>query len=320
MLLAGMLGATGQQVLLVTRTDEQADAIRSGGLRLMEVDGNEAQTVETDAAGFEAYSTIINKGSPPDWILLAVKQKDIGSTLLAAIRARMGPNTRLCCLQNGLGHLEQLDQVAKGRLFAAVTTEGARRTGQSQVLHTGRGITRIGAVQQGRAPEDKKHEEWGGGLAALLNEAGLPAVVSNSIYQDAWEKLIINSVINPVTAILEVANGELLNSPDALTLMEDLYREAVQLACSSEVHIGSGLWERLLGVCMATARNESSMLQDIKAGRETELEWITGYLLKKAAEANLKLPSHEAIYRLVKAKSGYNIASCKGAGIYSAGE
>lgn len=116
-----------------------------------------------------------------------------------------------------------------------------------------------------------------------------------------WSKLVINAVINPLTAILRVKNGELLESAWTRELMLDLYREACLVAEAKDIQLPDDLWQTILTVCEATSRNHSSMLQDIEQSRTTEIDRINGSLLQMAEELNLDLPAHRTVYRLVKA-------------------
>lgn len=112
------------------------------------------------------------------------------------------------------------------------------------------------------------------------------------IYTDEWkkvleEKLLVNVCINPLTALLHVRNGELIENPSYEYMMKCAFEEAVSI-------LGLPEKERLLpyvvSVCENTAENQSSMLQDIVKGRQTERKAILGYLLKKAQAQGVTVP------------------------------
>lgn len=299
LLLAARLCAAGASVNVITRSAEQAEALRTRGLTVVDRTGRTAaQTVYPQAAGFAEYAA--SADDAPDWILLTVKQKDIGEELLEAVSHHMGKETRLCCFQNGIGHLDKLraSGIAEG-VYAAVTTEGARRTGPSEVVHTGKGTTWFGEPGNsdpcGPPPALLK-------LVASFQKAGFQAEMSKSIDTDIWNKLIINSVINPLTALLGVTNGSLPKSEDALLLMRKLYEEAAGLAGGLGIRTSHDLWERILAVCEATGPNRSSMLQDLEAGRRTELDWLNGSLLREADRAGMELTTHRVVYHLVRCR------------------
>lgn len=296
LLLSSGLCLAGAQVTVVTRTGEQADLLQASGIRLLGTDGIE-RSVYPEAVGFQEYAS--GRTAAAEWILVAVKQKDLASGLLEAISVQASGGASVCCFQNGIGHLDKLRNAVRGDLFAAVTTEGARRTEPNRVEHTGRGFTWIGSAEaRSEEGESSRLRE----LVAFMVKAGFEAKESGTIEGEIWNKLIINSAVNPITALLEVPNGELLESADTLELMRALYREAVELAAHRGIRPDPALWDRLIGVCRATARNRSSMLQDLEAGRPTELEWMNGSLLRYAEETGMELPAHRTVYALVRSK------------------
>ncbi|MDF2926404.1 MAG: hypothetical protein K0R57_5318 [Paenibacillaceae bacterium] len=304
LLLSARLARLPVCIRLITRTAEQARFVSTDGLALYEAGDNRESTtpgrVRLDCISFERY--LEEADSDPltaDWVLLTVKQKDVDDRMLQTLRLRVGSGTAVCCFQNGLGHMERLSRVIdSAKLYTAVTTEGARRISKTEVRHTGLGFTWVGQEAGSAAPSPDKQEE----LVRVLCLAGFSAGASTTMDTVIWSKLVMNTVINPVTAILELPNGALLQSSDALSLMKRLYEEAAGLAEVLGVALDGDLWDRLLGVCRATAENRSSMLQDLERGRRTELEWLNGSLLKLAGQSNIPLPAHETVYRLVKIK------------------
>jgi len=111
---------------------------------------------------------------------------------------------------------------------------------------------------------------------------------------------LINSVINPLTAIHRIPNGQLLRSPFLLTRMERLFSEGRALARSLGIEVEDDAWHKLIEVCAATAENHSSMLQDVLSGRRTEIDWINGSMLAMAAGAGIAMPCHREVYEQVK--------------------
>lgn len=236
------------------------------------------------------------------WIVLAVKQTALTSELAEAVQKRMGPHSWIVCLQNGIGHVETLTEfIPEERILLAVTTEGALKRSETQAEHTGRGLTWIGCA----SPNDNERAEaaqkkW----VELLEIAGFEAFLSKNITSRIWHKLLVNAIINPLTAILQVANGELPGLPQAQQLMRALFDEGTALAAALRIELDPDLWEQLLEVCRRTSANRSSMLQDVLAGRPTEINAINGGLLEKAGTLGLSMPTHLAVYRLVKALEG----------------
>jgi 2-dehydropantoate 2-reductase len=117
-----------------------------------------------------------------------------------------------------------------------------------------------------------------------------------------WEKLIANALINPLTALFEVPNGFLLQEPDILRMMRQLFDEASAVANQAEQKINEETWQEILTICRNTSRNTSSMLQDLRCGKQTEIEAITGYIVRKGNEYGISTPMHETLRQVIRLK------------------
>ncbi|MCI3921289.1 2-dehydropantoate 2-reductase [Paenibacillus sp. TRM 82003] len=296
LLFAGRLVAAGEaRVTLLTRTREQAERIVGAGLCVTEVDGVEARVAVEGVALSDAPPA-----APVDWLFLTTKQTQLDDALLRDLAERVRGETRLLCFQNGIGHAERLTRggIRTDRIAMAVTTVGARKDGPARVAFTGRGTTSIGYANG--APADAALVEIG----RLLERAGFPVDLDGPIEAAVHRKLLINSIINPLTAILGVTNGELPASPPSLRLMRALYEEACAALQGGALRIEESLWEAALEVCRRTSANMSSMLQDVRAGRTTEIDWINGAIVRLAKAKGGRAPTHEAVSELVRAIEG----------------
>ena len=207
-----------------------------------------------------------------DWVIVLVKAFDTAPALRLA--ARLRPRAVLS-LQNGL-----IEGVPQG-----VTTAAAYREGQ-RVVPVAAGET---LLPPGFAP-----------LARRLRRAGLAARVSRDIDAARYRKLLANVCINPVTALYGVRNGAMRRPPHD-SLVARLAREAAAVLAAEGLKIGPDeAVARVMRVAAATARNRSSMLQDVLAGRRTEIEQLTGALLRLARRRRIPVPTHRAVYRLVR--------------------
>ncbi|GIQ67974.1 2-dehydropantoate 2-reductase [Xylanibacillus composti] len=293
LLWAGRLQAAGNRVLLLTRTSEQAEVIRQRGITIKEAGSGKSVLVHVSA---EPLAGMRERALHPEWVLLMVKQHQLGEEMLRQVRNCCGDQTRWICFQNGIGHMERAAAILGESLYAAVTTEAALRVDGCHVIHTGRGKTEWGRLAGGQAKDEEKK------LAALWRKAGFANDVSNDIDTAIWNKLLVNACINPLTALLHIRNGQLLQLAHASAMLRELANEACLLARMLQKPIDCGqLWARLVQVCEATADNQSSMLQDVSLGRTTEIDAITGALLSEAEKQRLDLPLHRTVYRMVKA-------------------
>lgn len=280
-------------LLLVARTDRQANDIRRNGLFVRELSGE--RTVGVRCIGIDEYRSGLQSGLIPqaDVLLLTVKQQHLHTELIETLARALAAEGLVVAMQNGIGHAELLaERLGRDRVAVAVTTLGARAMGPAGVEFTGDGWIAIGFPDKTAAKPQAKRLQV---VEKCFISAGFDARLSNEISKDVWNKLVINSVINPLTAIHGIPNGSLLTSPFLLQVMHQLFVEALQVSAISGITLGEELWQELLQVCCRTSRNRSSMLQDIEAGRKTEIEWINGSLVRIAREHGLSLPGHEAI-------------------------
>jgi len=304
LLFTGKLALMDQTaVRLITRTEEQTERIRAEGLLLEEEGSKHRIHVES-----MPFVRPMEGQTPPDWIGLMVKQSQIDEPMVKYVKRLMdqGTGSKLLCFQNGVGHVEKIAEagIPRSRIYVAVTTEGARKDGANRVAHTGRGATSIGCAETGNM--DREELEV---LRKVFLQAGLECVIDEKIDEVMYKKLLINSIINPLTAILNIRNGELLESEYSMNLMKALFAEACGVLEMEAASITEALWENVLEVCKKTAANSSSMLQDIRACRRTEIDWITGSVIALAAKQGKRVPAHETVYYLVKRLEAKNEAN-----------
>ncbi|MCL6460230.1 MAG: 2-dehydropantoate 2-reductase [Gorillibacterium sp.] len=284
------------QVKLFTHTIDQAKKISEETITLTSLTG-EVHSL-TPAVSFFHHPEFIT-GEKPDWIFLTIKQKDLTPEVMSRIVQGMGAATNLLCFQNGLGHADKLtDYIPSQRLWVAVTTEAARKTSACSVLHTGKGRTLFGHALPATTVEDGGRAT--NRLVQSMDAAGLVFTFSECMKKEVWEKLIVNAVINPLTALLRIPNGELCHEKERLNLMKDLFTEAIAVSEAEGVHLSIHLWDKILEVCRSTAVNRSSMLQDVEGRRVTENEWISGAIRRTAQLHQVEVPVTDIIYRLIR--------------------
>ncbi|XID95338.1 ketopantoate reductase family protein [Paenibacillaceae bacterium WGS1546] len=291
LLLAGKLTASGSGCEVWTRTRAQADKVNAEGLTIEEAEGEARARIGICARPIDDVRDFAG-----GLVLLAVKQTALTDPFLLRLAEIVPAGGAIVPFQNGIGHLERLRDALPGRsVIAAVTTEGALRTGDNSVRHTGRGDVRL--ADDGIAA--------GNLLAAaerLLKTAGFSVFLSKHLEDEMLRKLLVNAVINPLTALLRIPNGELTGSPDRLTLMKALFRESYGILSERGLQEDeAACWNAVLNVCSATRSNRSSMLQDVLAGRRTEIDAINGAIARMAAGAGKPAPWNEAVTALVKA-------------------
>lgn len=302
LLYAGKLADSGCRVTLWCRSEEQADKLRASGINIEETGRH--QVVDAHAFSVNSWSSFAESGGgdDADYLFLMLKQQGI-EEMATEMLAQFGQDhRRLLCFQNGTGHLERLqDLLPTWTIYAAITTEGAKRTSSVSVLHAGHGTTTIGKMMPAGGPLDAfSQEDHEIKLVKQLNRAGFEAFLSNEMDEMIYRKLLINAVINPLTALWRIPNGELLTSPERVRVMKQLYNEGIAAYEAAGIPYESGLWEWILSVCQSTSGNTSSMLKDVMDGRTTEVAWINGSIVRLGQKYGISVPKHELITQLIE--------------------
>ncbi|HUS79948.1 MAG TPA: ketopantoate reductase C-terminal domain-containing protein, partial [Armatimonadota bacterium] len=135
--------------------------------------------------------------------------------------------------------------------------------------------------------------------AQFFTRADLPCEVTDDVESALWTKAIVNAAINPLTALTGRPNGELLEHDDLRRTLGLVAEEAAAVAHACGVAVPAGIVEVVEGVCRQTAENRSSMLQDVTAGRRTEVDYISGEIARRALAQGMGAPLCTALAALV---------------------
>ncbi len=274
-LFAVRLALCGIKVHLVDHRPERLRRLEESGL-----------VVETEAGELRAGNVQLCLHAPSHVDLAIVLVKAYSTASL-----RLPPQAPVLTLQNGLGNAETLCAMAgSARVLAGTTTEAATMVAPGRIRYAASGTTLLGSWTACPVTE----------AAELLSAAGFHTEITDSPGQALWEKVAISAGINPLTALLNVSNGHLVEVQETRQLLRDLVVEAAKTAASEGYRFNYSLVERAQEVCRDTATNISSMLQDIRAGRQTEIDAISGEILRRAALASLPAPRTRVIYQLLR--------------------
>src|SRR5512147_2086557 len=214
------------------------------------------------------------------------------------------PDGLALTLQNGLGNIEILSEyVGRDRAMQGVTMQGATLLGPGRIRTSGRGATHLGYVPiELAAPRDFAVEHRAYEISALFNSAGLKSHVTADIEGLVWGKVIINAAINPLTAILRVPNGALVESEETLGLMRAAMLEAAAVAMAKGITLPfPDPVERVKQVATLTATNHSSMLQDVLGQRPTEIDAINGKIVEQGQALGIPTPVNALFTSLMRA-------------------
>lgn len=197
-------------------------------------------------------------------------------------------------LMNGMGNREVFLEAGlhPARLQEGLTSLGVVLAGEGRVELKGRGKTILQDVMGGKVKEF---------LAERFSEKGFEIKFSPDFQRQQYLKLLVNAVINPVTALTRQQNGIVL-SPALRSSVQAVLAEAVAVAAAEGVVIPEEEGRTLVfSVAEKTAANTSSMLQDVMRGRRTEIEAISGYIVRQAERHGIAVPVNETLYGMVKA-------------------
>lgn len=272
---------------------EQIETIQKQGLVLTHPDGSLSRhslPVTDD----------LNKISPADIVLILVKSYQTARAARQAAN-NLRPGGLVITLQNGLGNLEKLaETIGLGRVTLGVTAQGATVTNPGRLHHAGEGPTHLALL----AGKEKQLQQ----VAELFNAAGMPTTLVESADSLVWGKLAINAAINPLTALLGVPNGALSQDDALRRIMSAAAREVAEVAARQGVSLPfADAACRAIEVSRATANNRSSMLQDISRGAPTEIEAISGAVVRWGRRLGVPTPVNERLLQLMKDKEAHRL-------------
>ncbi|MFC7320345.1 ketopantoate reductase family protein [Halobacillus campisalis] len=269
LLLASHLGAV-HKVSLYVRTEKQKKAVNENGVIC---DGMMRE--------IKAYSNN-EQMKEQDLLIVAVKQYHLQSLTLPS-------NPDLLFLQNGMTHLSFIQHLPNNCALGIVE-HGAMKASEYEVFHTGNGSIRL-ANHHGK--------EMASQLVDLLGSEKFPIYFHDDYWNMLSEKLIINTVINPLTAIFKVNNKYILEN--------DHIRKLAELLCEEGSRalglIHEEQWQRICRIAQSTGENQSSMLKDLNEERKTEIDAICGFILKKLEG---EAPYHNFVIESVHALEAIN--------------
>jgi 2-dehydropantoate 2-reductase len=287
-LLAAKFKSAGEEVWLVDYRQGRIDLLNRQGIFLETPNGMKA-AVKVPVGD-------ARRVGPVDLAILTVKAHQTRTAALS-LPPLVGSGGFALTLQNGLGNLEEMAQVlGPEHLLGGASILGATKMGEGEVLLAGLGPTYVGPPPGSRVPPAQVEA-----VAALFRRAGMPCEVRSDIESVLWEKLLVNVGINPLTAILRIKNGELPNLPSAWNLAVAAAAETQAVARASGISLNVDPEARLQEVCIATAANRSSMLQDILAGRRTEIEALNAQVAARGASHGIPTPVNHTLTQLIRA-------------------
>lgn len=284
-LFAAFLAKSKEDVWLLDKDKENAAKLNESGISLEGLSGSWQVKIK-------ATSAIADIGKA-DLILICVKSFNTKSAA-EEIMPLLGRDTKILTLQNGMGNIEIISEIAgEERVIGGVTNEGATLIALGKIRHAGRGETIIGS-SSGKTPVEMR------AIREIFNKAGFETKMTRDIKSLIWSKLIINVGINALSAITRLPNGKLTEYEGTKRILRDAVTEAARIAKRKRIKlIFDDPLAKVEAVCESTSENLSSMLQDVLRKKRTEVDFINGVIVRLGQELGIEVPTNKFLLDLI---------------------
>jgi 2-dehydropantoate 2-reductase len=243
---------------------------------------------------------------PVDAIINFVKCYHTQAAVTAA-KAMIGKDTYVLSLQNGWGNAPRIASiVGEDKVLVGLTYHGGTLLAPGKVKHPGSGLTFLGELSGKETPR----------LAALADAfrgAGIETTVSTRILDEVWKKLALNCCTLPTSSLLRFLAHELVTYKDAETVMAAILREVVAVAKAQGISLDyDERWAAITGLLEKAIGGKASMLQDVEANRQTEIEVINGAIVAAGAKTGIETPVNTTMVAMISALQAKYLAAKAG--------
>ena len=286
-LFAGHLAQVAD-VSVLTRREDHAEALNREGLRV---------TGRSDLHVRVRASADPDAIEPFDLGIVATKANGLDSAA-TALEGRF-PGALVMTTLNGLGAEEVVREHGEWPLVSAVTFMSGTKHSDTEVEYVLDTPTWMGPYED--TPFERVEE-----VGDLVRQSGLEAEVFPDLLPAQWSKLIFNATVNSVAALTGLRHdhhfADEAEPSDLGHLVRDLVDEGKAVAAAAGVDLYEDPWEMNVHATRRGSAHYPSMLEDVEAHRATEIDLITGSLVREAKRHGVPVPLHTALYRLVKAR------------------
>ena len=286
--LYGAYLSRNNEVIMLCKRQETADAIGKGGLTVFEPDNTTGHyTKNIRAAVSGDFNEVI------DLAIVIVKTADTDSSIRDNMNL-IGEDTLVMTLQNGGGNdLKIAKYVPMERILIGTTRHNCVNLDKGNVRHSGGGVTVIGSNTSSSRVDE---------VVRVLNESDLEAERSDDIQRIIWSKLFLNLSVNSFTAITKAPIGSMIENEHSWFFAEKMICEAIDVAEAEGLHFSYlEVLDSVHQTCGKIAGGFSSMSQDIMNCRKTEIDAINGFIVDRANVHNVPAPYNSFVVNLVHA-------------------
>ncbi len=297
-LFGGYLARAGEDVTLIDVAQPAVDTINRDGLSIEEKDGSNI-SIKVKA------SSSPEKIGPVDLILNFVKCYHTEAAIRAA-RPMLGADTAILSLQNGWGNADRIAAIAgKPRVMVGLTYHSGTLLAPGKVKHPGIGMTHMGELDGKSTPRLEA-------AVAAFRHAGIETTPSPRIIDEVWKKLALNVCTLPSAALLHFQAHELNQHEEMRALMQGLLAEVVAVARAQGINLDQAeRWQAITSLLERAIGARPSMLQDVEAGRQTEIDVINGAIVDAGKRTSVPTPLNDAMVWMVKSLQAKYLAAGK---------
>ncbi|HZP77892.1 MAG TPA: 2-dehydropantoate 2-reductase [Pseudolabrys sp.] len=289
--IGGLFAAALTRAAKVAVYDTNAEHVRA-------INANGLRVIDKDSATIAQIKAVDDpsrlKGEAFDAVIFLVKSK-FTPAALAAVQPALRGREILVTLQNGMGNAEALLQAPQPVIVRGVTMNAARYIGPGRIESLIRGKTWLGP-RRGSLAEIAS-------LAALMNAAGLPTEPTEDPMGAVWAKFVFNCVMNPVGALLLGDNAARYESNEVRALIDDMAAECTAVVRALGGHFAFDPMDFVTKIRageLPIGKHAGSMALDIGRGAATEIDELTGFIVREGERLGVAVPNCKAVYRLVK--------------------
>lgn len=274
-------------VILLEQNAERVQALNKNGVTVEEADGTKRHYP----------MNAVMSGTPISGVELVIVfvKATVTESALSTNRALLENGVDVLTLQNGLGNDEVIEKfVGKEHIFVGTTRHNCVVTGADSIFHSGNGVTKIGSL----CGNEKRAKE----IVAAFAECRDEMVYCENARHLLWEKLFINMTLNSLSSILECRLYEIYANPHTWALAGRIVDEAILVAAADgEIFEKKLVLDSIQKLCEDAKNGFASMVQDRRAGRKTEIDFINGAVVKGGRKYGIPTPVNETVVEFVHA-------------------
>ena len=274
-------------VILLEQNAERVEALNKNGVTVEEADGTRQH--------YPVRALMSGTPVPGVELVIVFVKATVTEAALAANRTLLEGGADVLTLQNGLGNDEVIEKfVGKEHIFVGTTRHNCVVTGSDSIFHSGNGVTKIGSL----CGNDKRAKEIVAAFAKCRDEM----VFCENARRLLWEKLFINMTLNSLSSVLECRLYEIYANPHTWTLAGRIVDEAIAVAAADgEIFEKKLVLDSVQKLCEDAKNGFASMVQDRRAGRKTEIDFINGAVVKGGRKYGIPTPVNETVVEFVHA-------------------